>query len=119
MTRSVRDILARSGPYPFKKSDDLNAEAVGIDAPPQFSFWRTRSVGLLLVASVREASDGRLEVGFRLWDTFAQRQVAGQVYHAAPKSKDRLALTLAADVFETLDDSYRSALSRLDRYGRL
>src|SRR5262245_34521354 len=58
MTRSVRDILAHSGPYPFKQSDALNAEAVGIDAPPQFSFWRTRGVGLLVVAGVSKASDG-------------------------------------------------------------
>lgn len=115
MTRSVRDILAHSGPYPFKQSDDLHAETVGIDTPPQFSFWKTRGVGLLLVASVREASDGRLDVRFRLWDTISENQIAGRTYLAAREFKDRLALTLAAEVFEILDDSYRSAPSRTDR----
>ena len=115
MTRSVRDILAHSGPFPFTQSDELNAETVGIDAPPQFSFWRNRGIGLLVVASVKEAPDGRLEVGFRLWNTFTEGQVAGKTYLASPEFKDRLARTLAGEIFEILDDNYRSVLSKIDR----
>ena len=114
MTRSIRELLAHSGPYPFKRSDDLNAKTVEIDSPPDFSFWKTRGVGLLVVTNVREASDGRLEVRFRLWNTMAERQVAGQIYYAAPEFKDQLALAVAGAIFEILDESYRSVLSEID-----
>ncbi|MEH2510774.1 hypothetical protein V1291_002128 [Nitrobacteraceae bacterium AZCC 1564] len=114
ITRSIGDVLARSGPYPFKQSDDLNAERVGLDNPPQFSFWKAHGVGLLLVGSVSEAADGRLEVGFRLWDTIAKRQMAGRRYFAPAELKERLALTLAAEVFEELDRSHEFALSRIE-----
>ena len=113
MTRSIRGVLARSSPYPFKQSDDLNAISVGIDAPPQLSFWKSYDVGLLLVGRVSVAADGRLEAAFRLWDTVAQRQIAGRQYFAPAELKDRLALVLAADVFEELDSSHELALSRI------
>jgi Tol biopolymer transport system component len=112
-TRSIRGVLAPSSPYPFKQSDDLNAISVGIDAPPQFSFWKSYDVGLLLVGRVSVAAGGRPEAGFRLWDTVAQRQIAGRQYFAPAELKDRLALVLAADVFEELDSSHESAPSRI------
>jgi Tol biopolymer transport system component len=115
MTRSIRDLLAHSGPYPFKQSDDLNANSVGIDAPPQFALWTPYGVGLLLVGRVSKAADGRLKVEIRLWDTLGERQITGRVYLASVDSKDRLALTIAGDIFEQLDDNYRSFLSQIER----
>jgi Tol biopolymer transport system component len=113
MTRSIRDALARSGPYPFERSEDLNAIAVGIDAPPQFSLWTPHGVGLLLVGRVSIAADGRLEVALRLWDTVGQTQITGRRYFAPTELKDRLALTVAGEIFEVLNSRYESAVSRI------
>lgn len=113
ITRSIRDVLARSGQYPFEQSEDLNATSVGLDGLPEFSLWTPRGVGLLLVGRINVAPDGRLEVAFRLWDTVAQVQVTGRRYFAPAELKNQLALTVAGEVFEVLGDRYQSALSRI------
>jgi TolB protein len=113
ITRSIRGVLSRSGPYPFAQSEDLNSIPVGIDTPSQFSLWTPHGVELLLVGRVSVAPDGRLEVALRLWDTVTQAQVTGRRYLAPTESKDRLALTVAGEIFEALGDRYESALSRI------
>lgn len=59
MTRSVRDILAHSGPYPFKRSDALNAETVEIDSRQTLRIGKPVVSGFLLSPmSVKRQTDG-------------------------------------------------------------
>ena len=47
------------------------------DIQPQFPDWRQINAQALVTGSVKTQGDGRLRVDFRLWDVFAEQQLAG------------------------------------------
>jgi TolB protein len=113
MTRVVRDVLERSGPYLLRQSDILDEVVVGIDAAPDFAYWRAHGTSFLVCARVSKEPDGRLKVGYRLWDVHSGGQIVGRYFTGADEKRQDLALAVAAEVFEYLTSEHDFTLSRL------
>src|SRR6266702_7898919 len=47
---------------------------------PRFGDWRQINAQALVTGSVQTQGDGRFRVEFRLWDVFAEQQLAGFAY---------------------------------------
>ena len=50
------------------------------DVAPRFEDWRVINAQALVIGRVVEEGDGRLRAEYRLWDTFAGEQMAGEQY---------------------------------------
>ena len=66
---SVRSIRAAS------------SRTVAAGETPRFADWRQINAQALVTGSVQPQGDGRLRVEFRLWDVFAEQQLAGFALH--------------------------------------
>ena len=55
-----------------------------------------------------QAGDGRLKVEFRLWDVFAEQQLAGLAYFTAPTNWRRIAHIIADAIYKRItgEDGY-------------
>src|SRR5690606_807622 len=60
-------------------------------AVPRFGDWRIINAQALVTGTSALQPDGRLRVEFRLWDTYAERQLAGFQYTTQPDSWRRVA----------------------------
>ena len=52
------------------------------DAAPRFEDWKVINAQALVTGRVTQEADGRLRAEFRLWDTFAGQQLAGEQFFA-------------------------------------
>jgi len=73
-----------------------------VNVPPRFGDWRLIDSSALLVGSVEQTSDGRLNVDFRLWDIYAQQQLVGMRYTTSADSWRRIAHKVSDAVYERL-----------------
>ncbi|MEE2525910.1 Tol-Pal system beta propeller repeat protein TolB [Hyphobacterium sp. HN65] len=69
---------------------------------PRFQDWRLINADALLIGQVTRQADGRLLVGFRLWDTRLQEQLIGLQFVTAPENWRRVAHRVADAVYEQL-----------------
>jgi TolB protein len=69
---------------------------------PRFQDWRVINADALLIGQVTRQGDGRLLVGFRLWDTRLQEQLVGLQFVTAPENWRRVAHRVADAVYERL-----------------
>jgi TolB protein len=72
------------------------------DAQPQFSDWRPINAQALVTGSVKTQGDGRLRVEFRLWDVFAEQQLAGYGYTTTPQNWRRIAHIIADEIYKRI-----------------
>ena len=54
------------------------------DIAPRFDDWKAINAQALVTGRVTAEADGRLKVEFRLWDTFAGKQLVGEQYYTSP-----------------------------------
>jgi TolB protein len=93
--------LERSGlfrpldPAMFRQQPDVNVT-------PAFDTWKVIAAQALLVGSVSNGADGRLNVDFRLWDVYAGDQLVGTRLTATPDSWRTIAHQIADAVYEKL-----------------
>lgn len=102
ITKVVMADLERSG---FFKPIDPNAfieQSVGIDATPTFASWKTINAQALANGVARVDGEGRLQVDFRLWDVFSEKQLLGQSVTATPENWRRIAHKIADAIYEKL-----------------
>lgn len=102
ITKVVMADLERSG---FFKPIDPNAfieQSVGIDATPTFASWKTINAQALANGTARVDGEGRLQVDFRLWDVFSEKQLLGQSVTATPENWRRIAHKIADAIYEKL-----------------
>lgn len=102
ITKVVMADLERSG---FFKPIDPNAfieQSVGIDATPTFASWKTINAQALANGVARVDAEGRLQVDFRLWDVFSEKQLLGQSVTATPENWRRIAHKIADAIYEKL-----------------
>src|SRR5262249_45031641 len=72
--------LDRSGLFrPLDPRSFIQNVSLG-DSQPRFPDWRQINAQALVTGSVKTQGDGRLRVEFRLWDVFAEQQLAGYGY---------------------------------------
>jgi TolB protein len=81
---------------------------VSTGGPPQFGAWRQINAQALVTGSVQTQPDGKARVEFRLWDVFAEQQLAGFAYTTTQQNWRRIAHIIADEVYKRLtgEDGY-------------
>ena len=69
---------------------------------PRFADWRLIESQALITGSVELKSDGKLYVQFRLWDVFAEQQMAGFVYTSTPANWRRIAHIVSDAIYKRI-----------------
>ncbi|MBL8580739.1 MAG: Tol-Pal system protein TolB [Rhizobiaceae bacterium] len=72
------------------------------DVAPRFDDWKVINAQALVTGRVTEEADGRLRAEFRLWDTFAGQQLAGEQFFANKANSRRVAHIIADAIYERL-----------------
>lgn len=72
------------------------------DVAPRFEDWRVINAQALVIGRVVEEGDGRLRAEYRLWDTFAGEQMAGEQYFTNRDNWRRVAHIIADAIYRRL-----------------
>ncbi len=72
------------------------------DAAPRFEDWKVINAQALVTGRVSQEADGRIRAEYRLWDTFAGQQLAGEQFFASQANKRRVAHIIADAIYERL-----------------
>lgn len=75
---------------------------------PRFGDWRIIDAQALVQGRVEIQGSGKLRIEFRLWDVFAERQMAGQAYFTVAKNWRRVAHIIADVIYKRMtgEDGY-------------
>jgi TolB protein len=99
--------LERSGLFrPLDPRAFIQTVAAG--EGPRFGDWRQINAQALVTGSVQTQGDGRFRVEFRLWDVFAEQQLAGFAYTTTRQNWRRIAHIIADQVYKRItgEDGY-------------
>jgi len=79
-----------------------------LQVQPRFADWKAISAQALVQGRVEQTQDGHLRVEFRLWDVFAENQMVGQAYNAAPQGWRRIAHMISDAIYKRItgEDGY-------------
>ena len=100
--------LDRSGLFRPLDPASFLQQKPSMDALPRFADWRALNAPALVYGRIVAADDGRLKVEFRLWDVFAEQQLAGLAYFTAPANWRRIAHIIADAIYKRItgEDGY-------------
>ena len=100
--------LERSGLFAPIDSRAFIQSAESLQARPRFSDWRVINSQALVSGSVTFEEDGRLRFEFRLWDVFAEAQMAGFAYKTPYNNWRRVAHIIADAIYKRIsgEDGY-------------
>jgi TolB protein len=102
ITRVVSADLERSGLFRPLPSQSFLQRPENMTLRPRFPDWRVINAQGLVTGRVALETDGRLRVEFRLWDVFAEQQMAGLAYTSAPDTWRRVAHLIADEIYERI-----------------
>ena len=75
---------------------------VSVGETPRFGDWRQINAQALVTGSVQPQGDGRLRVEFRLWDVFAEQQLAGFAFTTTRQNWRRIAHVIADQIYKRI-----------------
>ena len=105
VAREISDVVASDlqSSGLFKPVDHAAFIEKGLDTAraPRFEDWRTINAQALVVGRIGNA-DGRLKAEFRLWDTFAGKQLIGEQFFTQPKEARRIGHLIADAIYERI-----------------
>src|SRR6202049_2445719 len=107
MAQVISADLERSGLFrPLDPHSFIQNVAAG--EGPRFGDWRQINAQALVTGSVQTQGDGRFRVEFRLWDVFAEQQLAGFAYTTTRQNWRRIAHIIADQVYKRItgEDGY-------------
>jgi TolB protein len=94
--------LERSGLFRALDPKSFIQDAAALRVQPRFADWRVIGAQALVTGSVTAQPDGRLRVEFRLWDIFAEQQMAGLAYFTVPQNWRRIAHIVSDAVYKRI-----------------
>jgi len=93
--------LERSGLFrPLDARSFIQQVAAGEN--PRFGDWRQINAQALVTGSAQPQGDGRLRIEFRLWDVFAEQQLAGFAYTTTRQNWRRIAHIIADQIYKRI-----------------
>ena len=100
--------LERSGIFRPLDPKAFIQDAASLRSGPRFGDWRLINAQALVSGNVATQADGRLKVEFRLWDVFAETQMAGLAYFTTPANWRRVAHIISDAIYKRLtgEDGY-------------
>ncbi|MCG8597504.1 MAG: Tol-Pal system beta propeller repeat protein TolB [Kiloniellales bacterium] len=100
--------LERSGLFRPVDKRAFIQDAESLRAAPRFADWRLINAQALINGSVQQQADGRLNVEFRLWDVYAEKQMTGFAYFTTPTNWRRIAHIISDAIYQRLtgEDGY-------------
>jgi TolB protein len=104
--QQISDVVAadlkRSGLFAPVNKQAFVEKITNPNVAPRFTDWRTINAQALVTGQVVKEADGRLRAEFRLWDTFAGQQMAGQQFFTQPENWRRVAHIIADAIYEKI-----------------
>ena len=94
--------LERSGLFQAVDKRAFLQDAASLQVQPRFADWRVINAQALVNGTIRLQSDGRLKVEFRLWDVFAEAQMAGLQYRTQRENWRRVAHIIADAIYKRI-----------------
>lgn len=99
--RVVAADLERSGLFrPIDQAAYLEQITTATDAP-RFDDWRKINAAALVTGTV-SGTGNNLKITFRLWDVYAQEQIAGKEYNSFQNNWRRMAHIMADEIYKRL-----------------
>ncbi|MEM7422714.1 MAG: Tol-Pal system beta propeller repeat protein TolB [Pseudomonadota bacterium] len=102
ISQIVADDLESSGLFKIVPREAHIGTVGDFDVIPQFADWRAINVAALVTGTVALATDGRLVVQFRVFDTEAEEQLTGLQILADPSDWRRIGHKVADGVYTQL-----------------
>lgn len=94
--------LERSGLFRPLDPRTFVQTQIPLNSAPRFADWRVINAPALVYGRTSMADDGRLRVEFRLWDVFAEQQLAGLAYFTSAQNARRIAHIIADAIYKRL-----------------
>ncbi|MGA9657649.1 MAG: Tol-Pal system beta propeller repeat protein TolB [Asticcacaulis sp.] len=102
ISKVINDDLERSGYFaPINPAAFIQTN-MDVSVQPEFANWKTINAQYLSNGRAFVDADGRLQVDFRLWDVFSEKQLLGQSLTATPENWRRVAHKIADAIYEKL-----------------
>ncbi|MDF2965303.1 MAG: tolB [Rickettsiaceae bacterium] len=98
----VQADLERCGFFKIISPDAFIEEKTGVAHTPLFQVWRQINATVLLNASVKQNDRGKYEVSFILWDSYTEKDIAGEIYNIDERSWRRVAHKIADKIYERI-----------------
>jgi TolB protein len=102
ISQVVEADLQRSGLFAPIEHSAFIEKISNPDIAPRFEDWKVINAQALVTGRVSKEADGRLKVEYRLWDTFAGQQLAGEQFFTNPENSRRVAHIIADSIYERL-----------------
>ncbi|MBW3096294.1 Tol-Pal system beta propeller repeat protein TolB [Pseudohoeflea coraliihabitans] len=94
--------LKRSGLFAPVNRAAFIEQIADPDQTPRFPDWTAINAQALVTGRVVREADGRLRAEYRLWDTFANQQLAGEQFFTSPENWRRVAHIIADAIYQRL-----------------
>ena len=98
----IRADLERSGLFRSLDPASFLETQTNIDYKPTFADWRVIKADALVSGRIRQESENRVLVEFRLWDVFAGQQLTGVRFATTPENWRRTAHKASDAIYEAL-----------------
>ena len=98
----VKADLERSGLFRVIDPKAYIQKISSVNIHPRFSDWRIINAQALIVGQSKIESDGDIKIEFRLWDVFAEQQMAGWAFSTARSNWRQISHRIADKVYERL-----------------
>lgn len=102
ITGVLKNDLSRSGLFSVIDPRAYIENLDTVNVRPRFVDWRQINAQVLVVGQVDELADGRIQVSTRVWDTYADEQLAAVAFTTPADNWRRAAHKVADFVYQTL-----------------
>jgi len=102
VTNLVKADLERSGLFRVIDPKAYIQKISTINVQPRFSDWRIINAQALIVGRSSIESDGDIRIEFRLWDVFAEQQMAGWAFNTTRSNWRQISHRIADKIYERL-----------------
>jgi TolB protein len=98
----VQADLERCGFFRIISKEAFIEDKIGIAHTPLFQVWRQINATVLLNGAIKQNDRNKYEISFILWDSFTEKDIAGEIYQIDERSWRRVAHKIADKIYERI-----------------